>query len=78
MGAVAQQFRIDKWANQPYRPEVWIEKDALSGVVEGICTELDVPFFSCRGYTSQSEMWAGAMRLKHHDVVKQTRRAALR
>lgn len=70
--AVANQFRIDKWATQPYRIEVWIEKDALAGVVEDICTELDVPFFSCRGYTSQSEMWAGAMRLKKHFHQKQT------
>jgi hypothetical protein len=29
-----------------------------------VCEELDVPFFSCRGYTSQSEMWAAARRLK--------------
>lgn len=64
--AIADQYRIDKWASQPYRPEVWIEKDALAGVVEGICEELDVPYFSCRGYTSQSEMWAGAMRLQKH------------
>lgn len=62
----ASQFAIDKWAKQSVRPEVWIEKDALAGVVEGICQELDVPYFSCRGYTSQSEMWAGAMRLKRH------------
>jgi len=64
--AVASQFRIDKWSTQPYRPEVWIEKDALAGVVEGVCQELDVPYFSCRGYTSQSEMWAGAMRMQKH------------
>ena len=38
----------------------WVEKDALVGVLEGICTELDVPYFSCRGYTSQSEMHAAA------------------
>lgn len=69
---VADQFRIDKWSTQPYRPEVWIEKDALVGVVEGICTELDVPYFSCRGYTSQSEMWSGAMRLKAHVKKDQT------
>ncbi len=62
----ARQFRIDKWATQPIRVEVWIEKEALAGVVEGVCEELDVPYFSCKGYTSQSEMWAGAMRLKGH------------
>ena len=42
----------------------WIEKDALIGVIEGVCQDLDVDFFSCRGYTSQSEMWVAAMRLK--------------
>jgi hypothetical protein len=62
--ACAKQFRIDKWAEQPRRVEVWIEKDALVGVIEGVCQGLDVPFFSCRGYTSQSEMWAAAMRLR--------------
>jgi len=66
MDVVAKQFRVDKWDNQPFRPEVWIEKDAVAGVIEGVCEELDVPYFSCRGYTSLSEMWAGAMRMKHH------------
>ena len=61
--ACSQQFQHDKWKGQKYRPEVWIEKDALVGVISGICGELDVPYFSCRGYTSASEMWAGAMRL---------------
>lgn len=57
-------YRIDKWADQPHRLEVWIEKDALVGVIERACNLLDVPFFSCRGYTSQSEMWAAAQRLQ--------------
>jgi hypothetical protein len=61
----AEQFHVDMWANQKYRPEVWIEKDALVGVIDAVCKELDVPYFSCRGYTSQSEMWVGAMRLRH-------------
>ena len=64
VAACAQSFRRDKWIGQAYRPEVWIEKEALAGVVEGVCRELDIPFLSCRGYTSQSEMWSSAMRLK--------------
>jgi len=64
VSAVANQFRIDKWSTQKVRPEVWIEKDAMASIVEGICRQLDVAYFSCRGYTSQSEMWAGAMRLR--------------
>lgn len=60
---VSRSYHIDMWANQKYRPEIWIEKDAVAGVVEGVCRQLDVPYFSCRGYTSQSEMWVGAMRI---------------
>ena len=59
----ARQFRIDKWAKQPYRAEVWIEKEALAGVVSGVCEKLDVPYLSCRGYTSQSVMYEAAARL---------------
>lgn len=63
--AGSDQFRVDRWARQPYRPEVWIEKDALVGIIEGVCNELDVPYLSCRGYISQSEMWSSAQRLKN-------------
>jgi hypothetical protein len=58
----AAQFHLDLWATQDRRVEVWIEKDALVGVIENACTEFDVPYFSCRGYVSQSEMWGAAMR----------------
>jgi hypothetical protein len=61
--SAAYGYRTDRWANQPYQVEVWIEKDALVGVIEGACNTLDVPFFSCRGYTSQSELWGAAQRL---------------
>ena len=64
--ACAKQFRLDKWDSQKNRVEVWIEKDALVGVIDGVCKEHDVPYFSCRGYTSQSEMWAASQRLRVH------------
>jgi hypothetical protein len=60
--ACAEQFHLDLWQGQEARIEVWIEKDALIGVIEDICNEWDVQYFSCRGYVSQSEMWAAAMR----------------
>lgn len=55
-------YKIDKWLGQCYRPEVWIEKDALIGVIENICGSLDTPYFSCRGYVSQSAMWRASER----------------
>jgi len=69
----ASQFQIDKWENQKHRIEVWIEKDALVGVIANVCSSNDVSYFSCRGYTSQSEMWNAAQRLlRHAQDFKQT------
>lgn len=71
--SAARGYRLDRWADQPEYCEVWIEKDALVGVIEGICNSLDVPYFSCRGYTSASEMWQASQRLiAQEDEGKQT------
>jgi len=51
------------WDNQDYYIEVWVEKDALIGIIENSARKFDVPCFSCRGYTSQSEMWRASQRL---------------
>lgn len=56
-------YARDKWAGQNYYLEVWIEKDALLGVIEETCKNLDVSHFSCRGYTSQSEAWGAGQRM---------------
>ena len=64
MDSAAASFAFDKWAEQPYRIECWIEKEALAGILEAACEPLDVPHFSCRGYVSISEVWVAAMRLK--------------
>ena len=61
---VARQYRTDRWADQRHRIEVWIEKDAGIGVIEGVCQANDVPYFSCRGYTSVSEIHSAAQRLR--------------
>jgi hypothetical protein len=62
----ADYFHVDRWADQQYRPEVWIEKEALAGIFARVCGELDIPYFSCRGYGSASEMWRAGQRMKHH------------
>ena len=68
VASAKRQYQIDKWENQDHRLEVWIEKDALTGVIAGVCRELDVPYFSCRGYTSISAIWQAAMRLRNHAI----------
>jgi hypothetical protein len=63
---VADSYREDPWTNQAYRPEVWIEKDALLGVIEGVCGRWRVPYFACRGNNSQSEQYAAGKRFAEH------------
>jgi hypothetical protein len=70
--ACAKQYSVDKWQEQTHRPEVWIEKEALAGVIAPVCDELDVPYLSCRGYTSQSEMWLSAQRMRQYQASGQS------
>ena len=72
MRTAAESYRTDKWATQPNRVEVWVEKDALTGVIDPVCRRLDLPYFACRGYTSQSEMWGAGQRLARWRRAKQT------
>ena len=58
-----ESFRIDFWEDQPHYVEVWVEKEALMGVVGRACSEWRVPHLACRGYTSQSAQWRSAQRM---------------
>jgi hypothetical protein len=68
----AEQFKIDLRETQKDYVEVWIEKDALIGIVESVCSPLDVSCFSCRGYVSQSAMWRAARRLISKEISHDT------
>ncbi|MBE3038467.1 MAG: hypothetical protein IMZ62_06620 [Chloroflexi bacterium] len=62
--AAIDSYRIDLWKNQPYRIEVWVEKDALIDVVGRAAKMWQLPYFSCRGYCSQSAMRDAAHRIE--------------
>ena len=68
----AARFALDKWAMQEHRVEVWIEKEALVGVIEGVCTRNDIDFFACRGYVSQSEQYNAGKRFYRYMKYGQT------
>ena len=63
----ADGYGFNTWRDQPERVEVWVEKEALAGVIQIPSDEWDVPWFCCKGYVSQSELWRAAMRFKAHD-----------
>lgn len=55
-------YKLDLWKDQPMRCEVWIEKQALEGVIASICDTLRVNYFATKGYNSQSEQWSAGRR----------------
>ena len=61
--AAAQQFQLDKWADQGWHVEVMVEKQALEGVLIPICERLDVPFSANKGYTSLSMLYEAGKRI---------------
>jgi hypothetical protein len=68
ISACAKQYRLDTRRTQDVYIEVWVEKDALSGILDRVCTELDVPYLSCRGFVSQSAMWRASMRFRQQEA----------
>ena len=70
--AMTTRYHTDVWADQPYRVEVWVEKEALSGVVGRAASSRNVDYFSCRGYVSQSELHTAARRLARYEDTGQT------
>jgi hypothetical protein len=61
--ASANQFRTDHWIGQPCYVEVMVEKDALSGILEPVCSELDIRFTANKGYSSSSAMYEASKRI---------------
>jgi hypothetical protein len=59
---VAPQYRFDLWADQPTYVEVMVEKQALEGVLQPVCSQLDVPFTANKGYSSSSAMYEASKR----------------
>ncbi len=50
----ARTYRRALWQDADADVEIWIEKDALAGVVDVVTWEYDVPLMVSRGYTSET------------------------
>lgn len=66
----ADCYALDTRGTQPIYIEVWVEKEALAGVVERACCSIDIPWFACRGYVSQTAMYEAAMRCRRKQREK--------
>jgi hypothetical protein len=65
--ASQETYRRDLWEHQSDRVEIWIEKEALMGVIDGITAKYDVPLYPCKGYPSHSFLYAAAESIKDDD-----------
>jgi hypothetical protein len=53
---------VDSWGDQENYVEVWVEKQALIGIIDKACTPWRVPYYASKGYNSQSEQWNSGQR----------------
>lgn len=65
------QYRLDRMSDQSVYIEVWVEKDALSGVLKRITEKYHVRLMVNRGYSSCSAMYDAAKRIKRYDSDKE-------
>jgi len=52
--ATARTYRRNLWRDADSYVEIWIEKDALAGVIYPITDEYDVPLMVARGFSSET------------------------
>lgn len=55
-------YRLPRWEGQDHYAELWVEKDALAGVLEPLAHEFHVTLMVNRGYSSASAMYESARR----------------
>ena len=58
-----EYFRLPRMVGQETYVELWVEKDALAGVLQPIASRYHVTMMVNRGYSSQSAMYASARRI---------------
>jgi len=65
--SAAYSYRERRWRSQPVKVEVWIEKDALSGVLTAPLAEYRADYFATKGYPSISSLKEAADRFKRYE-----------
>ena len=64
VGLWISSYRLNRWENQPYYPEVFIEKKALEGVFYKPCWRQGVALGACKGYPSLTFLHDAMIRFK--------------
>lgn len=62
-----RNYRLQRWNDQPNYAELWVEKQALAGVLEPLAAEFHCTLMVNKGYSSASAMWESAQRFIAHN-----------
>lgn len=62
--AAVSSYRLPRWETQPTYSELWVEKQALAGVLEPMASEFHVVLSVNKGYSSASAMFEAAQRFR--------------
>lgn len=62
----ARLYRRNLWRNQEHHVEIWLEKDALAGVLMDVTEVYDVPLMVTRGYPSLTYLYEAAEVMNAH------------
>jgi hypothetical protein len=54
LARLIENYRYDRWEDQPAMVEIWCEKDALSGQILPLCEEYGITYVACKGFASLS------------------------
>lgn len=64
IGTIDNQYSADRWRDQEYYLEVWIEKNALIRVLENAADPWYCTYMSCKGNLSTTEAYLASLRFK--------------
>ena len=60
----ARFYRKSLWAETDLEVEIWVEKSTLTGVIQPVTSEYDVPLMPTGGYTSETFAFEAVERLR--------------
>lgn len=63
VSAALWSYRLPRWQGQEKYVELWVEKEALAGVLQPLASEFHVTLMVNKGYSSQSAMYESAKRI---------------
>lgn len=63
-------YRLPRWKGQECYVELWVEKQALAGVLEPLSDEFHAVLMINKGYSSQSAMYSSAQRFRRAAAIQ--------